>query len=1462
MQTGWRLERTYLAGAGFPESRLEGLDINWADPLEPTGHAALWADNGAGKTTITALRFALYLPHTRDFIRGNSDRSLAKLVYSGDVCHVVEQATRVVDGEMQRIVVGMVADWPDGGTQDLDNPSRLDRVFYGWVANPLGPTIDDLPFRTSIGRWATRGQFVDALRALLPDGGALPPHPPSDHQGQWRRWLIAAGVDLEQVRFQTAMNASEGGVDRVMQFADSDAFARWLIGATTPTSTVEQIASSIEALRTNAAARPRWSDELALWERIIDPLLQLAIAHEETAANRRAVTTSQAIAAVVVADADTTVTGLSAAKDAAAKLHAHHEQLRRDAAAMLRRAQAHRLRMQLRGAKLRADAAEAAAVERRDARDEAERNLSAWKLVSQVLDAKAATNRLAGLTERLDAAEKETATLRADEHRHRHDLARLLTDHRDSAARQLSTAKQRLAAAKTAQETLDKELQAVLAANATAVEQAHQARSQIAEAEQTIAEAVAAGLIVEGADPAARDGSLAEQVATARRARTAAEEALEGIGEQMGAEQRSLSAAQQRAASARSDAAEAERQLRDITRRVQALSRDQRLLDVVGDAFADLWTGRTALTGALQQRIANADTDVADARAAVGAAQRTVEAVGADGLLPASQVAEGVVGRCQNAEVPAWPGWRWLADTMTPPAAAAFAAARPEIASGVVVAHPDLVERAVDAVGAVDIDVAVWIGAVVDTEAASARNADDDDAGTRAHVLLPHAGMYDRDAASRLVSTAEAALEAATQRLHAAARRGANARDMLAALSRLWTDLPDDPRDQLTEKVGAARSRQHDAESEAQAAVGRLADLDRQQGARKRDRDAAQETIDDATEIRRLLVPVIAAARAHERARQQLPGLLGTVSDTRRRVDALRRRKPELADEVAAAEDLVRHYTRRRDDAAELLRVAGLSTTIDGPVPTEDEGTIRARLASVEEALADAAVDPKLHEQVQRTRRHLSNLNAQLDADPDRRRRSERFAASDGARHPIALAESIEGATQREAHAREEYARARAAADRTNEEYERLVEDRSSDRSSPDFDGIPAAGLVATVDDADGFAGQLDALASQLFATQRSEERLAKEADDAARAAEQSATLVNASVTPLRHLTDATLTGRRAVDIEELIDRIAHVSRSVREAAQALATSEVTQQQAATTVRAHANGPQARKVEEAEDPRVVDLIMRLRADAELPSEAERLAGHLEQRAVSLRDDLDRHDHDVRTCATMLHVQAARAIERLRAYQNQSRLPDGLGDWSQRRFVVIEHERVPDNESVAIDRVSRVVHALLTPGAGRSDAPSLLFAAARALVDAPFRVRLLKPHTDLSLDRVDVTELKNFSGGQRVTAGVLLYATMTRVRATGDAASIGWLWLDNPFGQASADQFVRTMRRAADQLGLQLLFTAAPKDKGALSMFDRTIMLARRSRPSSGEKVVVIDDGSREVVDLMLVQKDVAAVLGE
>jgi hypothetical protein len=93
----------------------------------------------------------------------------------------------------------------------------------------------------------------------------------------------------------------------------------------------------------------------------------------------------------------------------------------------------------------------------------------------------------------------------------------------------------------------------------------------------------------------------------------------------------------------------------------------------------------------------------------------------------------------------------------------------------------------------------------------------------------------------------------------------------------------------------------------------------------------------------------------------------------------------------------------------------------------------------------------------------------------------------------------------------------------------------------------------------------------------------------------------------------------------------------------------------------------------------VDLIMRLRADAELPSEAERLAGTLSSGRCRCVTTLTAMNHDVARARTMLHVQAARAIERLRAYRTSRGCLMGLGDWSQRRLVVIEHERVPDND---------------------------------------------------------------------------------------------------------------------------------------------------------------------------------------
>ncbi len=1465
MQTGWRLERTYLAGAGYRESRLEGLTIDWSDPFEPTGHAALWADNGTGKTTITALRFALYQPHPREFIRGESHRSLAKLISSGDVCHVVEQATRLVDGELQRVVTGMVAQWPDGGSQDLDNPSKLDRTFYGWVTGDDGPVIADLPFRTASGRWTTGPRFVGAVRELLPDGGVLPPYEPADHQTRWRQWLMAAGIDLEQIHFQAMMNASEGGVDKVMRFVDSDDFVRWLVGAITPSATVEQIARSIGALRENAAARPSWTDEMTFWEHLIEPLLRTAIQYEQVETCQRAVAAAQADGAIVVADADATIVRLEEEQEQARQRHADHERQRRDTTSRLRRAQAHRLRMRLRAAGLRAEAAaEVAAMRERECAEAALR-LAAWRIVGDVQRVREQTALLAGLEERLEAAERESTELRQAEAKHRRDLARLLTHRRDQATAALKQAKGEHASQDRAVAGLKQRMQDAIAAAAVAETRHSQVGEQISAAEQVIEQAVTAGLLLEGADPAEFDRSLAARMTTARKEHDEASGELRTIEPLITGEQEAIDAARARAKIARDDVGDAERRLRDLTRRVETIVQDERFLDIAGDPVIDVWRSRAHLIETFEAVAERSATDAVKAREDVKAARRTVESVGADGLLPPAVLVEDVVRSCLAEEVPAWPGWRWLADTLTADAAEAFARARPDIASGVVVAHPDLVDKAAEQAAQVMPEtgsgVALWIGAVLDERAAltSPRGEDAPDA-TRAYVLLPPAGAFDREAAAAMVDSAAAALTEASDRLSTATHQGDDARNVLAVLRGLWANYPSDPRGELAQAVEKARQRVGEAEQATLEATERLQSLNRRRSGLIEQRDAAQRVLDDTSETRRLLAPAITASESLTEARSKLPDLRRVMGETKGRKVALDKDLGEAEQQLAALAIALLELQRRADDAAEVLRRDQLTPVTDGPLPSDEEAVARARLRAVEQALDEAAVDPVLRDEVRRVRTRRADLEAKLNLDPQSRALAERLADEDGARHPVALQQSLLGAEREEAVARAAVGKAQSDAETAASEFQRWADD-TSDKSSPDVEGYPPIEQVANPDAADRFAEELNDLAGELLVAQRTQGDLAEAAKQVAARAEDAAKLVRTAAQTLRHLTDPALSGTPA-DIDAMVARSGDVAHRLRETAAALGRSDEDLRATVGEVRSWVSGTQARRVEDRADSHLIDLIHRLRGDGEIAASAEGIAEQLEQRVTSLRDDLQRHDRDVQICATMLHIQAATAVQRLRAYQNQSRLPKGLGDWSDQKFVVVEHEPIPDDDSVAVDRVSRVVHELLAPGAGKADAQVLLFAATRALVDAPFRVRILKPHTDLSLDRVDVTELKNFSGGQRVTAGVLLYATMTRVRASGEATSTGWLWLDNPFGQASADQFVRTMRRAADRLGLQLLFTAAPKDMGALSMFDRTITLARRSRPSSGEKVVIVDDKTRELADLTLIQRDVNAVLGE
>jgi myosin heavy subunit len=453
------------------------------------------------------------------------------------------------------------------------------------------------------------------------------------------------------------------------------------------------------------------------------PLLELAIAHEQVPTNRRAAATAEMRAAGVVADADVTTAALSLEKETAETRHAEHDRRRREVTAILRRAQAHRLRMQVRAAKLRAEAAKGTAAELKKARDEAARNLAAWQLVADVIAANKAKSEAIQVSAQVEAAEKETSQLHEEETRHRRDLARLLTHRRDRAAADLTAASQHLREADENLKRAEADQQKAVAEHATATEQLRKAQEDTASAAQTITDTVTAGLLPEDTDPATHDTHLAGLVQAARQAHHAAEEALKPIRGQISAIEKILSSARQRAQDAGRDASDAERHLREVIARVHAIIHDERLLAVVSDAGADPWGAQAAISDALRRSAETADAEAAQAREAAATAQRTINAVGSDGLLPAAEQTEDAVHRCQDVEVPAWPGWRWLADTMTPSEAAAFAKARPEIASGVVISTPALLDKAAEAIGAAELDTAIWVGVVTRPTAPARREA-------------------------------------------------------------------------------------------------------------------------------------------------------------------------------------------------------------------------------------------------------------------------------------------------------------------------------------------------------------------------------------------------------------------------------------------------------------------------------------------------------------------------------------------------------------------------------------------------------------------------------------------------------------------------------------------------------------------------------------------------------------------
>jgi hypothetical protein len=177
-------------------------------------------------------------------------------------------------------------------------------------------------------------------------------------------------------------------------------------------------------------------------------------------------------------------------------------------------------------------------------------------------------------------------------------------------------------------------------------------------------------------------------------------------------------------------------------------------------------------------------------------------------------------------------------------------------------------------------------------------------------------------------------------------------------------------------------------------------------------------------------------------------------------------------------------------------------------------------------------------------------------------------------------------------------------------------------------------------------------------------------------------------------------------------------------------------------------------------------------------------------------------------------------------QAGSKLPDDIGEWSNRPFLKIELANAKNLTSADIlPHCNHVVRQLLSEDAdfwGRE----LIIRVLDELADAGYKATILKPSHHPDGTRHDISRLASWSDGEIITVAIMLYCCLVQARTwhrTGASRSSrpqsnGILLLDNPFGEANSPDFVKLQIDMARKLGVQLIYTASGNPRELLAMF--------------------------------------------
>jgi hypothetical protein len=238
---------------------------------------------------------------------------------------------------------------------------------------------------------------------------------------------------------------------------------------------------------------------------------------------------------------------------------------------------------------------------------------------------------------------------------------------------------------------------------------------------------------------------------------------------------------------------------------------------------------------------------------------------------------------------------------------------------------------------------------------------------------------------------------------------------------------------------------------------------------------------------------------------------------------------------------------------------------------------------------------------------------------------------------------------------------------------------------------------------------------------------------------------------------------------------------------------------------------------------------------------------VETQIQTCQSELNSEEQERRTIVDKLDAIARRATNLLGQAETVSTMPASIAAWSQQPFLRcnVPKKNDPTERQVLLRQaIERWFDTGEIPSGHKLIYECLIAVCGTKSIN----IRILKPEYHLSPVPCDVTELVKFSDGEKLTAAILLYCVLVRLRTRQKvrayplaAKDSGMLLLDNPFGKATLAEFVDLQLRMARLMGVQLIYATGINDFAALKHFPHYVRLRNSSRGKTSNDYHVTPD---------------------